>query len=153
MYDVAVKEVEESKPKTVKFKVEKESDSEGLFSDDDMSYDSSDSDSSDLEVTGDYYTKEMFLKKCVPHCVIITPIVCNYVPCCVIIPIVCCYVPCCVSIIPIVCYYVMSSLPPLYAVMSLVVSSLPLLCHHYPYRLQLCPLCHHYPYCHVPCCV
>ena len=56
---------EESKAKTVKFKVDEESDSDGLFSDDDMSYDSSDSGTSDLEVTGGYYTKEMFLKKCV----------------------------------------------------------------------------------------
>ena len=60
---MVAKEVEESKPKAVKFKVEEESDSDGLFSDDDMNYDSSDSDTSDLEVTGGYYTKEMFLKK------------------------------------------------------------------------------------------
>lgn len=60
---------EEDKPKTVKFKVDEESDSDGLFSDDDdMSYSSSDSDSSELDVTGGYYTKEMFLKKCVLLC-------------------------------------------------------------------------------------
>ena len=40
----------------VKFKVDEESDSDGLFSDDDMSYDTSDSDTSDVKVTGGYYT-------------------------------------------------------------------------------------------------
>lgn len=63
----------------MKFKVEDESDSEGLFSDEDMSYSSSDSDSSELDVTGGYYTKEMFLKKYVIVCV-----VCNLVFCAVI---------------------------------------------------------------------
>ena len=55
--------LEKSKAKMVKFKVDEESDSDGLFSDDHMSYDSSDSDTSDLKVTGGYCTKEMFLKK------------------------------------------------------------------------------------------
>ena len=73
---MVMKEEEQSKPKTVKFKAEEESDSDGLFSDDDMSYDSSDSSDSELEVTGGYYTKEMFLKKCV----LITLNVCSYVP-------------------------------------------------------------------------
>lgn len=59
--------------KTVKFKVDEGSDSDG-FSDDDMSYSSSDSDSSDLEVTGGYYTKEMFLKKCV-HCIFVVSLI------------------------------------------------------------------------------
>ena len=81
---IVIKEQEEeSKPKTVKFKVDdEESDSDGLFSNDDMSYTSSDSDDSELDVTGGYYTKEMFLKKYVLHCVLVTPIVCYYVSCC-----------------------------------------------------------------------
>ena len=62
-FPMVMTEEEQSKAKTVKFKVDEESDSDGLFSDDDMSIDSSDSDDSELEATGGYYTKEMFLKK------------------------------------------------------------------------------------------
>ena len=70
--------LEKSKAKMMKFKVDEESDSDGLFSNDDMSYDSSDSDTSDVKVTGGYYTKELFLKKYVLHCV---TIILQYVPC------------------------------------------------------------------------
>ena len=97
---LVTKEEEQTKPKTVKFKVEEESDSDGLFSDDDMSYDSSDSDDSELEATGGYYTKEMFLKKCVLYCVLMSPLLYALMS------------------------LVVSSLLLLYALMSLVVSSL-----------------------------
>lgn len=125
---LGMKEEEQSKPKAVKFKVDEESDSDGLFSDEDMSYDSSDSDDSELEVTGGYYTKEMFLKKCVlvsllymflcpllcsPYmllCLLLCPFyvlmssvvffVCTYVLTTIIV---CSYVPCGVLTTPIVC--------------------------------------------------
>ena len=48
----------------MKEKAVEDDDSDGFSSDDDMEYDSSGSDStSDIEMTGGYYTKEMFLKK------------------------------------------------------------------------------------------
>ena len=115
---LGMKEEEQSKPKAVKFKVDEESDSDGLFSDDDMSYDSSDSDDSELEVAGGYYTKEMFLKKSVLVSLLINVICCVLLTCC---PLLC----------PLHCYalmtLVMSSLLLLYALMFLMVSSLPLL--------------------------
>ena len=84
---LGMKEEEQSKPKAVKFKVDEESDSDGLFDDDDdMSSDSSDSDDSELEVTGGYYTKEMFLKKYV-----LASLICSYAPFCVLLT--CCCVP------------------------------------------------------------
>ena len=123
----------------MKFKVDEESDSDGLLSDGDRSYDSSSSDS-ELEVTGGYYTKEMFLKKCViissvmslimsslplfnpslchhypcfvPNCVVITPILFCYVMSFIVAPTMCCYVSCVIT--------------AGHAVMSLIVSPLPL---------------------------
>jgi len=43
--------------------VEDDEESDGFSSDDGTEYSSSDSDSTDIEITGGYYTKEMFLKK------------------------------------------------------------------------------------------
>ena len=120
-----MKDDEHGKPRAVKFKVDEESDSDGLFSDGDMIYDSSDSDSSELEAAGGYYTKEMFLKKYV----FITPVM----------------------------SLIVSSLPLLYLIASLplfcpVVITPIVCCHVLCVTVSLlCPLCHHYPCCMLLC--